>query len=424
MKQGGTLNLPKGWEIKKLGEVCEIINGGTPKTNIAGYWDGDIHWITPADLGKLIKPTVDDTPRKISKLGLEKSSAKLFPENSLILSTRAPIGHLAINEVPMSTNQGCRGIVPSKKLDAWFLYYFLKKNVELLDSLGTGATFKELSTKALAGVKIPIPPLPEQQRIVSILDEAFAAIAKAKANAEQNLKNARELFESYLQGVFEDLFQSRETKSIAEIAKVIGGYSFKSTDFKKAGNYQVIRMGNVRPGIIRENESAVFIDKIDEKALSKALLIPKDVIITQTGTKNKRDYGFTVIIVKENYLLNQRIAAIRFSSQYLPEFFLYFSWTKLFKDQYFANETGTVGQGNVGIGAITESKVPYISIKEQQSIVRQIDALRAETQKLEAIYQQKLLNLEELKKSILQKAFSGELMSESGFQSFQDDMIK
>lgn len=108
--------LPKGWEIKKLGEVCEILNGGTPKTNIAEYWDGDIHWITPADLGKLKKPTVDDTPRKITRLGLEKSSAKLFPKNSIILSTRAPIGHLAINEVPMSTNQGCRGIVPSKNL--------------------------------------------------------------------------------------------------------------------------------------------------------------------------------------------------------------------------------------------------------------------------------------------------------------------
>ena len=100
--------MKQGWEIKKLGEVSEILNGGTPKTNISEYWDGDIHWITPADLGKLRKPTVDDTPRKITRLGLEKSSAKLFPINSVILSTRAPIGHMAINEVPMSINQGCR----------------------------------------------------------------------------------------------------------------------------------------------------------------------------------------------------------------------------------------------------------------------------------------------------------------------------
>jgi len=277
-------------------------------------------------------------------------------------------------------------------------------------SLGRGTAQKNLDLTAFRNIEISYSKsLPEQQRIVSILDEAFAAIATAKANAEQNLKNAKELFESYLQGVFEELFQSRECKMISEVAKVIGGYSFKSGDFKKEGKYQVIRMGNVRPGMIRENESPVFIDRLEEKALSKALLISKDVIITQTGTKNKRDYGFTVIIEKENYLLNQRIAAIRFSKEYLPEFFLYFSWTNTFKDQYFANETGTVGQGNVGIGAITDSQVPFIALKEQQTIVRQLDALRAETQKLEALYQKKIADLEELKKSILQKAFAGEL---------------
>jgi type I restriction enzyme S subunit len=211
----------RGWEVKKLGEIVEIINGGTPKTDIPEFWDGEINWITPADLGKLTKPTVGKTPRKITTLGLEKSSTKIFPANSIILSTRAPIGHLAINEVPMCTNQGCRGIVPSKKLNTWFLYYFLKKNVDLLDSLGTGATFKELSTKALAGVEIPLPPLPEQQRLVALLDEAFAAIARAKANAEQNLKNAKELFESYLQAVFEKKRDGWEERKLGELFREI-----------------------------------------------------------------------------------------------------------------------------------------------------------------------------------------------------------
>lgn len=291
-------------------------------------------------------------------------------------------------------------------IDEWIVYFL---NFSDLTPFITGMTVPKLNQEKMRNIPIPLPPLPEQQRLVSILDEAFAATAKAKANAEQNLKNAKELFESYLQGVFEKIFEARETKRISEVAKVIGGYSFKSVDFKKEGKYQVIRMGNVRPGIIRENESPVFIDELEEKALTKALLIPKDVIITQTGTKNKRDYGFTVIIEKENYLLNQRIAAIRFKKEYLPEFFLYFSWTNIFKDQYFANETGTVGQGNVGIGAIIDSQVPYIPLKEQQTIVSQLDALRAETKRLEAIYQQKLLNLEELKMSVLQKAFNGEL---------------
>ena len=210
-----------------------------------------------------------------------------------------------------------------------------------------GATISRLYNSDLTSLRITFPKsIKEQQRIVSILDEAFAAIATAKANAEKNLKNAKELFERYLEDFFVKLFDANEKKTISEIAKVIGGYSFKSGDFKNEGKYQVIRMGNVRPGLIRENESPVFIDKMDDKSLSKALLLPNDVIITQTGTKKKRDYGFTVIIEKTNFLLNQRIASIRFSDTYLSKFFLYFSWTNIFKDQYFANETGTVGQGN------------------------------------------------------------------------------
>lgn len=192
----------KNWEEKKLGEVAEIINGGTPKTSITEYWNGEIYWITPADLGKLTKPTVDDTSRKITKMGLEKSSAKLFPENSVILSTRAPIGHLAINKVPMSTNQGCRGIVPNQKLNTWFLYYFLKNNVKLLNSLGTGTTFKELSTRALAGITIPLPPLVEQQTIVHKLDTLRIETQKLESIYQKKILLLEELKKSILQKAF------------------------------------------------------------------------------------------------------------------------------------------------------------------------------------------------------------------------------
>jgi type I restriction enzyme S subunit len=149
---------------------------------------------------------------------------------------------------------------------------------------------------------------------------------------------------------------------------------------------------------------------MDEKALTKALILPKDVIITQTGTKKKRDYGFTVVIEKTNYLLNQRIAAIRFCDLYLPKFFLYFSWTNIFKDQYFENETGTVGQGNVGIGAITGAQVPFLPVKEQVEVIENIDMLHAESQKLEGRYQDKINYLDELKFGVLKRAFEKELI--------------
>jgi type I restriction enzyme, S subunit len=288
-----------------------------------------------------------------------------------------------------------------------FVEYYL--NSIILDDYVSGMAQPKLNQKMLNSIIVPYPSFLIQQRIVAILDEAFAFIAKAKENAEKNLANAREVFESYLQNVFANRGEGWEDKTLGKIAKVIGGYSFKSSDFKKQGAYQVIRMGNVRNGIIRKQESQVFIDHPGANVLQKALIQPNDIIITQTGTKNKRDYGFTVIIEDDKYLLNQRIAAIRFSDNYLAKFFLYFSWTNFFRDQFFANETGTVGQGNVSIGAITEARIPSPPISVQQSIVSTLDTLATETRKLETIYKQKIADLDELKKSILEKAFQGEL---------------
>lgn len=187
----------------KLGDVCQIINGGTPKSKVKEYWDGHIKWITPADLGKLKTVLVSDTPRKITDLGLQKSSAKLFPEYSVILSTRAPIGHLAINTVPMSTNQGCRGIVPNENLETWYLYYFLKGNIELLNELGTGTTFLELSTKTLSSVKIPLPPLAEQQSIIGNLNILREETKKLENLYLSKITNIEEIRKRILQKAFQ-----------------------------------------------------------------------------------------------------------------------------------------------------------------------------------------------------------------------------
>ena len=392
--------LPKGWEIKKLGEVSDILNGGTPKTNIAQYWDGEIHWITPADLGKLTKPTTADTPRKISRFGLEKSSAKLFPENSVILSTRAPIGHLAINEVPMCTNQGCRGIVPSKKLDTWFLYYFLKMNVEYLDSLGTGTTFKELSTKALAGVEIPLPSLPEQQRIVSILDEAFAAIAKAKANAEQNLKNAKELFESYLQGVFEN--GDWEKKELRELTTILGDGLHGTPEYTSNGEYYFINGNNLHDGTIVFKDTTKRVN-IDEFNKHKKNLNDRTILVSINGTlANVAFYN------NEKIILGKSACYFNLKESVDKRFVKYVLSSPYFIKYAHKEATGATIK-NVSLKSMREFKVPFPTIKQQQTIVQKFDALRTETQKLEAVYKKKIEDLEELKKSLLQKAFSGEL---------------
>ncbi len=165
------------WEEKKLGEVCEKISqGGTPSTLNQNYWNGDIQWLTPAEMGRKVDRFIISTNRKLTTEGLKNCSSELLPINSVILSTRAPIGHLQINKTEMAINQGCKGLVPKETTSYDFLYYYLFNNKNLLTDLGSGNTFKELSSKALKNFQVKFPSLPEQQKIadcLSSLDEVI-----------------------------------------------------------------------------------------------------------------------------------------------------------------------------------------------------------------------------------------------------------
>jgi restriction endonuclease S subunit len=199
--QEGSL-VSSNWQWLTLGEVCEVRNGATPDTNIPHYWDGPHAWVTPAEMGGLDSPYVSTTRRTLTDQGLAACSASPAPEKSVILSSRAPIGHLVINEVPMATNQGCKTLVPSSSLNFKFLYYFLKAHVPLLESLGTGATFRELSAGKLKEVTIPVAPLAEQQRIVAKLDEIDSLCAEVSENIERRKAKAGELRQSVLAAAF------------------------------------------------------------------------------------------------------------------------------------------------------------------------------------------------------------------------------
>jgi type I restriction enzyme S subunit len=155
------------WKKRKLREVCEIYNGSTPKTIKPEYWNGEINWITPAEMGN--NKYVNSTIRKITKKGLKESNTRLLPIDSIVLSCRAPIGYVAINKEEMSFNQGCKGVL-AKNIDYEFLYYLLNLSKIKLENLGSGNTFKEISTNNLKEMKVSFPKDPkEQQKIASCL---------------------------------------------------------------------------------------------------------------------------------------------------------------------------------------------------------------------------------------------------------------
>ena len=166
------------WEVEAIADLVEkIAQGGTPSTTNPAYWNGGIPWVTPAEMGNdAAHHYLMTANRNISKLGLENSSAELLPPNSVILSSRAPIGYVAINKVPMATNQGCKGIIPNNSVYHEFLYFSLINAKRMLNDLGAGAGFKELSSGVLKSFRLPVPQVGEQQKIadcLSSLDEAI-----------------------------------------------------------------------------------------------------------------------------------------------------------------------------------------------------------------------------------------------------------
>ena len=208
------------WEEQSLCNVSRILQGGTPDTSKTNYWDGSIAWLTPAEMGKHDSPYIGTTTRTITNAGLQNCSSALLPVHSIILSTRAPIGHLAINTSPMAINQGCKGLCPKADLHYMFLHYSLLHAMRRLVDLGAGNTFKELSGASLNKFVIPLPSPAEQQKIaycLASLDDLISAHSQ-KLEAQRQHK----------QGLFQQLFPSpvrasgkarREQSSCPEIPK-------------------------------------------------------------------------------------------------------------------------------------------------------------------------------------------------------------
>ncbi len=201
--------IPEDWKVKEIGEVSEVVGGGTPSTKISEYWDGDIAWITPRDLSTFKFRYIKRGERNITKDGLENSSAKLLPKGTVLLTTRAPVGYLAIAEDEVTTNQGFRNLIPNDKTTSQFLFYLLKQNVDVLKSNAGGTTFGELSGSRLKELKFAFPSLPEQSAIAKILSDLDA---KIELNQQMN-KTLEEIGKAIFKHWFVDFeFPNEEGK--------------------------------------------------------------------------------------------------------------------------------------------------------------------------------------------------------------------
>lgn len=189
--------------MARLGDVCEIVSGTTPKSNRPEYWDGEINWITPAEIDDDTK-VIFESQRKITEQAVKDSHLKPFPAGTVILSSRAPIGKVAIAGTEMYCNQGFKNLICSECIDNTYLFWFLKSKIEYLNSLGRGATFKEISKSIVEEIEIPLPPLDEQRRIAATLDKVTGLIALRK----QQLAKLDELVKARFVEMFGDPVQN------------------------------------------------------------------------------------------------------------------------------------------------------------------------------------------------------------------------
>jgi type I restriction enzyme, S subunit len=371
--------MKKGWEIKRLGELCKVISGQSPE----GKYYNNVGDGLPFYQGKkeFGDKFIGDPTTWTTKI------TKVAEFGDILMSVRAPVGPVNFANSQMCIGRGLAAIRAGSNIDVEFLFNYLIKNGSEITGK-TGAVFNSINKSQIEDILIPLPPLPEQQRIVSILDRCFTAIDKAKANAEQNLKNAKELFESYLQDVFEKRGEGWEERRFDQICILQRGFDLP-TKKRLKGDFALVSSNGIT-------------DRISEWKVKGP-----GIVTGRSGT-----IGHVHFIENDFWPLN---TALYIKQYYHNDLRFVYYFLMQFDLRSYSSGAGvpTLNRNNVhGI------KVWFpVLIQEQQEIVRNLDSVRDEAQKLEAFYQQKIADLEELKKSILQKAFSGELSDTELYES-------
>ena len=386
----------EGWKRKPLMEVATVSTG---------KWDAN--------------HAVEDGEYRFYTCAYEYlySDTKRFSGKCLILpGNGANVGEVFYYDGEFDAYQRTY-VLSDIKIDPEFLHYHM---LLYWRSLGTKKQFGSATNYIKIGnfkdYKVEYPPLPEQQRIVSILDHCFAAIDKAKANAEQNLQNAKELFESYLQGVFErNDWEAKKWGELCDFVRGPFGGSLKKSIFIEEG-YAVYEQKHAIHDHF--NQLRYFIDEDKFNEMKRFELLPGDIIMSCSGVTLGR-----VAVVPEGIprgVINQALLKLTPKDIVSVHFIKHWLRSKLFQDIIFEHAAGAAIPNVPAAKILKEIKIPCPSLNIQNKITIKIDKVLTETQKLQAHYQKKIDDLEELKKSILQKAFAGELKTEKMVEEMEE----
>lgn len=415
-------DLPRGWGECAIGEVCGIVGGGTPPSKDPANFSvsGGVSWITPADLSGYKEKYISRGARNLTPTGLARSSAKVMPPGTVLFSSRAPVGYVAIAANEMATNQGFKSFLVPKGFDSGYLYYYLKYIKPLAEARATGTTFKELSGSAAAKLPLAVAPSSEQVRIATKLDAVLARVDGCRERLDRVPAILRKFREAVLEAAVSGRLTEewRETHGETEWSTLSVealctdlfdgpfGSHLKSADYSDSG-VRVVRLENI--GHLRFlGERKTYIPRKKYRSLLKHLLKPRDVVFSSFVDEEVRvclipDNLGTAINKADCFCLRVN------STKALPSFVAYrLAATKTYQDMSELVHGAT--RPRVNLSQLRAYDVSLPPMNEQREIARRTDELFALADGLEAKYRAAVERVERLTPAVLAKAFRGELV--------------
>lgn len=379
----------------KLRDICEVVSGSTPKTSIPEYWDGDKKWITPAEINEE-SYIITDSARKLTELGVKKTGLSPFPEGTVILSSRAPIGKVAIAGCEMYCNQGFKNLICSEKINNRYLYWFLKGNTEFLNSLGRGATFKEVSKQIVSNIEINVPSIAQQEQAAIQLETANAIIRFRK----QQLQKLDELVKARFVELFGDESNPYNFPivTIEDVASVQVGVVIKPAQYYTDAGHGIktFRSLNIGPMHIKDTDWVYFSEEGNRKN-QKSVLNENDLVIVRSGAP-----GTACVITKEYAGCNAvDIIIARPDLDKVNPYYLC-QYTNLPHGKKQIEEgTGGAAQQHFNVGKYNKIRLTLPPLDQQLKFEKFVE----QTDKSKLAIQQSLDKLKTLRKSLMQEYY-------------------
>jgi type I restriction enzyme, S subunit len=414
-------DIPEGWGVVRIKIIAKILNGSTPKDK-AEFWDGEIKWITPTDIGKIKNEKfIHSTFRTITKIGLKSCGCELCPPNSIVITNRGPIGNVIIPTFEYATNQGCKALLPTQMHNNFFLFYQLKSWSAELENLGQGTTFKELSTTSLKNFIITSPPLKEQEQIVAYLDEKTSHIDKLLDISKRKIGLLKEQRSSIInQVITKGLNPNAKMKhsGVEWIGDIPEGWllvrtnkifkylnsgltpSSEKEEYYENGIFHWITTTDLNETLILDT-----LKKITEKAkydYPSLNYYPKgSIFISMYGGKIGK-----IGISNFNSYCNQSVCVLPNQDEIVIKYYYY--WFLSFQENLKILGRGG-GQPNINKDMIKEFPVIKLSINEQEQIVAYLDEKTSTIDKSISIEERRIGLLKEYRQSIISQVITGKI---------------